>query len=248
MRSSRKRTRESRNAPRDRAAPKRPAAALRCNARGTRTALMQSRLTHLTVSTQPFEVPMNISVVRLLGIATVIVTSACAAQTEPASEAPDLEVTRAALAKCPSKIPPELAIPEGNKLAFSFGASGVQRYVCADDGSKWTFIEPVAELYDKHGRVAGHHYKGPTWEAVDGSTVAAASIAAVVVDANSIPWLKLEAKSHSGAGHMSEVTFIQRLNTQGGLAPAAPCTPAATVDVDYTATYAFYEAKPAKKH
>jgi hypothetical protein len=72
-------------------------------------------------------------------------------------------VTRAALAKCPSQIPPELAIPEGNKLAFSFGASGVQRYVCAGDGTNWTFIEPVADLYDKHGRIAGHHYKGPAW-------------------------------------------------------------------------------------
>jgi hypothetical protein len=47
---------------------------------------------------------------------------------------------------------------------------------------------------------------------------------------------------------MSDVTFIQRLNTLGGLAPATPCAPGATIDVDYTATYAFYEARPARKH
>jgi Protein of unknown function (DUF3455) len=193
---------------------------------------------------------MNVSVVRVLVVATVIAIPASSAKTEPASEASELLMTRAALSKSPAKTPPELAISDGHKLAFSFGASGVQRYACAQDGAKWTFVEPIAELYDKHGRVAGQHFRGPTWAALDRSTVSAAqpALAAAIVDADSIPWLKLEAKSHSGAGRMAAVTFIQRLNTKGGLAPAAPCTPAAIVDVDYTATYAFYAARPAKKY
>lgn len=174
----------------------------------------------------------------------------CSGQIEPASEAPELALSNEALATCPPKIPPELAIPEGNRLAFTFGASGVQRYACPADGSKWTFVEPEADLFDKHGRSTGHHYKGPTWEALDGSTVVGAqpALAALVVDAGSIPWLKLQAASHTGAGRMSNVTFIQRLNTTRGLAPAGTCNPGGMLDVDYTATYAFYEAKPAKKH
>lgn len=193
---------------------------------------------------------MHARIVSTLLASVAVAASGCAAQIEPASTAPEAQVASAALATCPPKIPPELAIPEGNKLAFTFGASGVQRYVCADDGSKWTFVEPEADLFDKHGRVAGHHYKGPTWEALDGSTVVGAqpALASVPGDAGSIPWLKLEAKSHTGSGRMSDVTFIQRLNTKGGVAPAAPCAPGVGADVEYTATYAFYEAKPARKH
>jgi hypothetical protein len=181
---------------------------------------------------------------------SLLAAVSCMGQVEPASEAPQLALSNAALATCPPKIPPELAIPEGNRLAFTFGASGVQRYTCPADGSKWTFVEPEADLFDKRGRPTGHHYKGPTWEALDGSTVVGAqpALAALVVDASSIPWLKLQAASHSGAGRMSNVTFIQRLNTNGGLAPTGTCNPAETLDVDYTATYTFYEAKPARKH
>jgi hypothetical protein len=210
-----------------------------------------------TVSTRHLEAPMFSPDHSSLAywIARVCVLSllaavGCAGQVEPESAAPELALANEALATCPPKIPPELAIPEGNRLAFTFGASGVQRYVCPADGSKWTFVEPEADLFDKHGRPTGHHYKGPTWEALDGSTVVGAqpALASLVVDASSIPWLKLQAASHTGSGRMSNVTFIQRLNTKGGLAPAGTCTPAETRDVNYTATYAFYEAKPAKKH
>lgn len=44
---------------------------------------------------------------------------------------------------------------------------------------------------------------------------------------------------------MSEVTYIQRLDTQGGLAPATGCDAAhegATARIGYTATYYFYRA------
>jgi hypothetical protein len=174
----------------------------------------------------------------------------CSAQIEPAAESPELALASEALATCPPKIPPELVVPEGNKLAFTYGASGVQRYSCPADGSKWTFVEPEADLFDKRGRSTGHHYKGPTWEALDGSTVVGAqpALASLVVDAKSIPWLKLQAGSHAGTGRMSGVTFIQRLNTKGGLAPTGTCNPATTLDVDYTATYAFYEVKPTRGH
>jgi hypothetical protein len=37
-----------------------------------------------------------------------------------------------------------------------------------------------------------------------------------------------------------------RFQTKGGAAPAGTCTPDAMLDVDYSATHAFYEAAPAK--
>ena len=66
---------------------------------------------------------------------------------------------------------------------------------------------------------------------------------AITADPTAIPELLLKAVSHSGDGRMSGVTYVQRLDTVGGLAPTAGCdTAGATARVDYTATYYFYAA------
>ncbi|HJZ80880.1 MAG TPA: DUF3455 domain-containing protein, partial [Pyrinomonadaceae bacterium] len=60
-------------------------------------------------------------------------------------------------------------------------------------------------------------------------------------DTTAIPWLLLEAVSTSGPGIFSRVTYIQRLNTTGGLAPGVPGLIAGeTAEVPYTAQYFFY--------
>ena len=67
--------------------------------------------------------------------------------------------------------------------------------------------------------------------------------------AGTIPWLRLQAKS-TGAGpfgdKLTETTYIQRINTTGGVAPdAATCnatTAGTQVEVPYTADYLFYRA------
>jgi hypothetical protein len=107
------------------------------------------------------------------------------------------------------------------------------------------FQAPEATLYGRRGRVAGKHYAGPTWEALDHSKVVATKVAGFTADASAIPELLLQAASHEGSGLLSGVTFIQRLDTSGGLAPAAGCGAdqvGAVARVDYTATYYFYEA------
>jgi hypothetical protein len=61
----------------------------------------------------------------------------------------------------------------------------------------------------------------------------------------------LQAVSHTGDGRMSKVTYVQRLDTAGGLAPAAGCDAdhvGKEADVDYTATYYFYRASPVRGH
>src|SRR5262249_52158926 len=45
---------------------------------------------------------------------------------------------------------PVLEVPAGNRLAFSFDASGVQTYTC--NGSTWVNA-PIANLYDKNGKL-----------------------------------------------------------------------------------------------
>ena len=62
--------------------------------------------------------------------------------------------------------------------------------------------------------------------------------------ANAIPWLLLEAKSTAAPGIFANVSYIQRVNTAGGMAPGTPGTPGQVVRVPYTAEYYFYRANP----
>jgi hypothetical protein len=141
---------------------------------------------------------------------------------------------------------PALAVPAGNELAFHYDAVGVQIYTCkaTATGFGWVFVAPDATLYAK-GKIVGTHYAGPTWESKDGSKVVGSRIAGATPDPTSIPWLLLGVVSHAGDGKMSEVTYIQRLETSGGLAPSSGCDATAagvSARVPYTATYYFYEA------
>jgi hypothetical protein len=140
---------------------------------------------------------------------------------------------------------PTLAVPAGNRLAFFFDATGVQIYACQTNGA-WTFQAPEATLYGRKGKVEGSHYAGPTWESKDGSQVVGSKLAGFAPDPTAIPWLLLKAISHAGDGRMEDVTYVQRLETVGGLAPTTGCDadhPGAVARVDYSATYYFYRAQ-----
>jgi hypothetical protein len=146
-----------------------------------------------------------------------------------------------------SPVPEAVSVPEGNKLKLSLVGSGIQRYECAAvDGSyAWKFIAPDAQLFDRRERPAGHHGAGPFWQALDGSQVTAAKRAEASVSENSIPWLLLEATAHTGGGVLDDITYIQRLDTEGGLAPDGACAEANSGEqlaVPYRALYRFYKA------
>jgi hypothetical protein len=97
-----------------------------------------------------------------------------------------------------------------------------------------------------HFAVAGSNPPVPEWQAKDGSSVVGHKLASATVDPTAIPWLLLSAASTSlgpdGGDRLAATTYVQRLNTTGGLAPAGACTPGATVNVPYTADYYFYQA------
>lgn len=184
----------------------------------------------------------------------LIVLSGCAGAVESEDRGGDVEAQAAALAYGAPDVPDTLAVPEGNRLAFLLDATGQQIYGCqaTATGYGWVLIAPDADLFKPNGRIAGSHYGGPTWEALDGSTVVGARIAPpYTADPTAIPWLLIGAVSHAGHGKMSKVSFIHRLDTTGGLAPSTGCDAdhiAAQVSVDYTATYYFYEPKPTCTH
>jgi hypothetical protein len=70
----------------------------------------------------------------------------------------------------------------------------------------------------------------------------------VTVDTTAIPWLRLKATSTSAGpdgDRLLKTAYVQRINTTGGLAPAAADCNAATagaqVEVPYTADYYFWK-------
>ncbi|GAA3345981.1 hypothetical protein GCM10020358_55210 [Amorphoplanes nipponensis] len=142
-------------------------------------------------------------------------------------------------------VPPELVPPAGNTLTSVFKAKGVQIYGCAD--AKWTLIEPAASLAGitlNPVRVASAlHFRGPSWESPDdGSLVeGTAPVPAPSATPNSIPQLLVTAKTTRGAGVFGGVTYIQRLSTVGGVAPATACAAGATTAVPYQAVYRFFK-------
>jgi hypothetical protein len=142
-------------------------------------------------------------------------------------------------------VPDAIKVPDGNVAVLKAAATGSQIYVC--DGSAWTLKAPDAELHDAAGKKIGRHYAGPTWELDDGSKVVGALKAKVdAPDATAIPWLLVAAKTASGDGALGKVTFVQRVDTSGGKAPATGCDAAhkdAEQSVPYTANYYFFAAK-----
>ena len=145
-------------------------------------------------------------------------------------------------------VPDPLQPPAGQALVAKYFANGVQIYECTNaqnGGYAWTFRRPEAALSDAAGKPMGTHYAGPTWRALDGSTVAGEAVArAPSKDPASIPQLLLTAKKGDGDGLFSKVASIQRLDTVGGPAPATGCASADDLNhvarIRYTATYPFY--------
>lgn len=137
--------------------------------------------------------------------------------------------------------------PAGYTVAFTAKATGVQIYTStAEAGAapKWTFEAPLAELAGSAGVI--HHYGGPSWEAADGSKITRDTATPVITvsatrASGDIPWLLVKVVADPAAGVLSKVGYVQRISTQGGVAPSVPPVRAGTkVGVPYTATYVFY--------
>ena len=136
-------------------------------------------------------------------------------------------------------VPPELRPPEGQQLVFVARGGGVQIYDCV--AGAWQFREPAAILARRRHDV-GIHFRGPTWELFDGSSFQGRAIITIPAPnpSRDIPLLLIERVATAGDGILSQVDFVQRLWTHGGVAPAGACDPGITVAIPYTALYTFF--------
>lgn len=148
--------------------------------------------------------------------------------------------------------PPVPEVPDGQTVLLKALGKGVQIYNCtatdADRGKfDWSFKAPEADLTNEDGKKIAKHYAGPTWEANDGSKVVGEVLKkADAPRPGAIPWLLLKAKTNEGTGTFARITYIQRVDTEGGVAPAAGCNQAhvkTEARVDYKANYYFYVPK-----
>jgi hypothetical protein len=145
-------------------------------------------------------------------------------------------------------IPDAIKVPAGNSPMLSVHAKGDQIYQCSlNDGIySWQLQAPDARLYDEQGQIVGNHYSGPIWEYKEGSRVVGRVVSKIDVDPeSSISWLLVKVIAHKGKGLFSEVSFINRINTHGGLPPKSVCDSnhlGGEKRVPYTADYIFYEA------
>lgn len=161
-------------------------------------------------------------------------------------------------------VPSNLKVPAGNLPFLKAAASGTQNYLCLPSG--WTFIGPQATLFvtipwiggSIRQQVATHFLtpnpfeeavNRPLWQSsLDTSIVWGKQVDfsedPTYVQPNAIPWLLLQAAGSrngpSGGSMLSVTTFIQRVNTSGGIKPTSACSVGEREFVPYTADYVFF--------
>jgi hypothetical protein len=168
----------------------------------------------------------------------------------------------------PPPAPDPIHVPIGHRLFLAGHAFGSQNYICLPSGASfaWALFGPQATLFHNDARQVMTHFLSPnpdeagtlraTWQhSVDTSAVWARAIASSsdpdFVAPGAIPWLLLEVVGveggPTGGSRLTATTYIHRLNTAGGIAPATGCSQSAHVGsrifVPYEADYFFYRER-----
>lgn len=176
-----------------------------------------------------------------LAVSAVLAMSACASS----MGAPSMSYSQAGL-------PDAVKVPGGHRVAMETVGAGDITYECrAKQGMagqfEWFFVGPDAKLMDRAGKTVGKYYGPPaTWESMDGSKLTGAQVAVAPASGmGNIPLQLVKANPAMGMGAMQGVTYIQRVATSGGVAPATACgagNMGAKQTVQYRADYIFYKA------
>jgi len=145
-------------------------------------------------------------------------------------------------------LPEAVRAPAGAVQKMWTMGRGELTYECRDKKDmagqvEWALVGPTATLYTADQKIVGKCYAGPTWESADGSKVTGKQVAVAPNGIGNIPLQLVKADPATGLGAMRGVAYIQRLNTQGGVAPSTPCTAVTKgqrQQVVYAADYVFY--------
>lgn len=150
-----------------------------------------------------------------------------------------------------ASLPDAVKVPAGNVVSMETVGVGEITYECRDKKdaagqTEWVFVGPKAVLNDRSGKAVGTYYGPPaTWEANDGSKFTGTQVAISPATAGNIPLQLVKANPATGNGAMTDVTFVQRVATVGGVAPKSECSTATKGTkeiVKYQADYILYKA------
>ncbi|MDM0046262.1 DUF3455 domain-containing protein [Variovorax dokdonensis] len=148
-------------------------------------------------------------------------------------------------------LPDAVKVPAGHRVAMETVGVGEIAYECraktgAAGSFEWVFVGPKAQLNNRAGQTVGRYFGPPaTWAAQDGSAVTGTQLAVAPSGNGNIPMQLVKANPASGMGAMNGVSYIQRVATRGGVAPATACNAATTGRqeiVRYQADYIFWKA------
>jgi hypothetical protein len=174
-----------------------------------------------------------------LALFAVVALSACANMAPPAPV-----FSQAAL-------PDAVKVPAGHRVVMETVGVGEISYECRAKANMagafdWVFIGPKADLNSRAGAKQGSYFGPPaTWASNDGSRITGTQVAVAPAAQGSIPLQLVKANPSSGPGAMLDVTYVQRVATQGGVAPALACNAASAGRkevVKYQADYIFWKA------
>lgn len=149
-----------------------------------------------------------------------------------------------------AELPQAIKVPEGHRVALETVGVGEITYECrAKAGAagmfEWVFVGPRADLNSRTGTRLGSYFGPPaTWAWSDGSSITGTQVAVAPAMPGSIPLQLVKANPATGAGAMSGVSYVQRVATRGGVAPALACDAASAGRkevVKYQADYIFWE-------
>ena len=169
----------------------------------------------------------------------------------------------------PPAVPDGLGVETGNKPFLVGHAFGTQNYICLPSGGGFAYslFTPEATLLHDEGNQVITHFFSPnpdpsdngttraTWEhsrdssRFFGSVVQQSSDSRFVAP-GAISWVLLARAGvqagPTGGDVLTKTTFVQRVNTAGGVAPSTGCASSADVGrkafVPYTADYFFYRS------
>lgn len=137
-------------------------------------------------------------------------------------------------------LPEAVRVPPGQKLMMTTTGVGEITYECRES-------KDMAGEHEWSFELVGKYYAGPTWESVDGSRITGKQVAIASASPGSLPLQLVKAQPAIGAGAMTGASYVQRLNTQGGVAPATGCDATGKGKgkgkrqvVAYEADYVFY--------
>jgi len=154
-----------------------------------------------------------------------------------------------------TSLPDAVQVPAGHFVALETTAAGDITYECRPKKDmagefEWVFVGPLADMKGRNGEMLGRYYGPPaTWDFKDGLKVSGAQVAVAPNGTGNIPLQLVKVNAAMGSGMAQGVSHIQRVATQGGVAPAVPCNEAAKGSkqvVSYMADYIFWKPGMAK--